>query len=279
VTAWPLVRAIAAVTARALAVAAASASLAWGAHASWTLSRTSPRLGIGAVRVRGAVHATSDDLVLRSGLRIGQNLLAADLAAAARGVESSPWVRSVRVSRCLPPAVEITVVEHVPVFEVELGDRYLVDAGGLVFKREEPADRALRLPLVTGLTRAGWDQSRADGQQRLSLGLQFVDAWRQAGLAPEALAEVRFDAEGLATASSLARGPDGERRQEIHVGPAPFGPNLVHLEKIQSALARRNEQAGRVELYNPDRPDIVAAQILPRPDATARRVGHTQTQE
>jgi hypothetical protein len=278
-TGWPLVRAIAAVAARALAVAAASASLAWGAQAAWTLLHSSPLLAAGPVRVRGALRAKADDLIARSGLRPGQNLLAADLAAAARGVESSPWVRSVRVSRCLPPGFEITVVEHVPVLAVELGDRYLVDGDGLVFQREEPDDGAPRLPLVTGLGRAGWERDRAGGQQRLALGLQFVEAWRQAGLAPDALAEVRFDAEGLATAIGLARGPDGERRQELRVGPAPFGPSLVHLEKIQSALARRNEQAGRVELYNPDRPDIVAAQILPRTDATARRSGHTQTQE
>ncbi|MBS2025170.1 MAG: FtsQ-type POTRA domain-containing protein, partial [Deltaproteobacteria bacterium] len=138
---------------------ALSALLALGAVAGWNQLMHSSFFDAKTVRFRGVANARKDDLLARSGLKAGQNLFQADLAAAARGVESSPWVISARISRSFPPAFDVEVVEHVPAVRAQLGRIYLVDIQGRVFKRLDDDDQAAlqQLPLVTGIARGDWE--------------------------------------------------------------------------------------------------------------------------
>ena len=250
---------------------AVSAALCLGALRGWDQARSSPFFAVRSISIRGAVHAQSKDLVARSGLGVGQNLFRVDLAAAARGVESSPWVTSAQVSRRFPMAIEVEITEHVPAGKVVLGapsSSYLVDNSGLVFKKVAEEDGELELPLVTGIARAEWDERRAAAQQKILVAIGFAEAWREEGLKLEQLGEIQLDQSGGITA--LAR--DGQlAEQEIKVGDGPFGPKLKKLARIREALARRHEQASRIELDNRARPDTVAAQVLNSSDKAAPR--------
>lgn len=246
-------------TALAMAV---SAALCLGALRGWEEARTSAFFAVRGISVRGAVHARPGDLVTRSGLGVGQNLFRIDLAAAARGVEASPWVTSASVSRRFPMAVEIEVTEHAPAAKVVLGSSYLVDDHGAVFKKVAEEDGALDLPLITGIARSQWDEQRAVAQQRILVAIGFAEAWREEGLKPEHLEEIQLDDKGTITA--LALGPDKSAPgQELRVGEGPFGPKLRKLSRIREALARRHEQASRIDLDNRARPDTVAATLVP----------------
>jgi cell division protein FtsQ len=250
-------------TALAMAV---SVALCLGAVRGWEWARTSPFFAVRSISVRGALHAKQGDLVSRSGLGGGQNLFRVDLALAARGVESSPWVTSAQVSRRFPMAIEIEVTEHAPVAKIVLGgsSSYLVDTHGAVFKKVAEEDGELDLPLVTGIGRAEWDTARAAAQQKILVAIGFAEAWREEGLRPEQLEEIQLDAAGAITAQALdgpAAGP--ATAQEIVVGQGPFGPKLKKLARIREALGRRREQASRIDLDNRLRPDTVAATVKP----------------
>lgn len=256
---------------RMLGAMALSAAVALGAIEAWGWCTRSPLFDARAVRVHGAAHATRDELLLRSGLKAGQNLFRADLAAAARGVESSPWVVSASVSRSLPPAFDVEVVEHRPAARAQLGPVYVVDAEGRVFKRSEEGDPAdvRALPLVTGISREEWARQREPAQLKLLAALQLVDAWAGEGLPAAQLVEVRADPAGGFTA--LAAEAPGERPQEIRVGAGPFRAKLKRLAQVRAALQRRGEKAARIDLDNQARPDWVAAQIVNDTGAPPRR--------
>jgi cell division protein FtsQ len=247
-------------TALAMAV---SAALCLGALRGWEWARTSPFFAVRSISVHGAVHAKPGDLVTRSGLGVGQNLFRIDLAAAARGVEASPWVTSASVSRRFPMAVEIEVTEHAPAAKVVLGSSYLVDTHGAVFKKVAEDDGALDLPLITGIARNQWDEQRAVAQQRILVAIGFAEAWREEGLKPEQLQEIQLDEAGGITALALdgSKG-NAQAEQEILVGDGPFGPKLRKLSRIREALVRRREQASRIDLDNRARPDTVAATLV-----------------
>ena len=251
---------------RTLAAMGVSAALCLGAVHGWEWARSSPLLAVRVVSVRGAAHARQDDLIARSGLSLGQNILRVDLAAAARGVESSPWVISASVSRRLPMAVEIEVVERKPAAKIVLGGSYLVDVDGKVFKKVAEEDGALELPLFTGFSRGDWDDRRSEAQRRILVGLEFLEAWRQEGLPAEQLSEVRFDGGGRLSVLSATPRKDGDLVQEVRVGAGPFGAKLHRLGLVRAALARKGEQASRIDLDNQVRPDTVAAQIIPPQD-------------
>ncbi len=238
---------------------AVSAALCLGALRAWEWARTSPLFAVRSISVRGAVYAKPGELVTRSGLGVGQNLFRVDLAAAARGVEASPWVTSASVSRRFPMAVEIEVTEHAPAAKVVLGSSYLVDTHGAVFKKVAEEDGALDLPLVTGIARSQWDEQRAVAQQRILVAIGFAEAWREEGLKAEQLQEIQLDEAGAITA--LAQ-DNSKAEQELRVGDGPFGPKLRKLSRIREALARRREQASRIDLDNRARPDTVAATLV-----------------
>jgi len=225
----------------------------------WELARiasTASLFTVREVRFHGLVHATGKDLLAASRLAPGANLFAVDLSAATRAMSANPWVASARLSRHFPGTVEVEIVEHRPRAQVQLGASYLVDDLGRAFKRTGPGDPA-DLPLITGLSREDWNKDRAAAQVRLYQALQLVDAWREEGLPPASLAQVRVDADAGLTA--VAR--QGGSSQEIRLGERDFRLKLRRLVRVRSALAQRGERAVRIDLDNPARPDWASAQL------------------
>jgi len=232
-------------TLRTLAAALLSAALGFGAWHSWRWASGSPLFALRQIHFSGLDHASEAELRERSGLAPGQNLFVIDLAQAARAIESHPWVVSALLERRLPDAVEVTILEHRPAALVQLEQLYLLDEEGRLFKRAEPRDH-LTLPLLSGQVR---------DPLRLLKSLHLLDAWRAAGFAIGALAEVRLD-EGT---TLFAR--DGDRLQEVRLGSGDLSLKLRRLAQVRAALARRGERAARIDLDNPARPDLAAATL------------------
>jgi cell division protein FtsQ len=106
------------------AVLGLSAWLLWG----------SPVLAVATVRVDGAGTLTAAEVVDVAGIAEGTPLLRVDVDAAEARVARLPQVADVEVTRGWPRSVVVTVVERVPVAEVEeSGTRSLVDADGVLF--------------------------------------------------------------------------------------------------------------------------------------------------
>ena len=192
----------------------------------------------------------------RSGLRLGENLLRADLARAARAIESDPWVASARLERRLPGEVLATIVEHRPAAMVQLGGLYVLDEQGKLFKRAAPEDK-LDLPILTGISREAWQQRAPELQLRLFAALHLLDTWRASSFAIAAVSEVRLDDDGGFTLFAH----DGAAVQEIRFGSKDISLKLQRLAQVRAALARRGERATRIDLDNPARPDQAAATL------------------
>jgi len=232
---------------RTLAAAAASAALSFGAWQAWRWASGSPVFALREIHFTGLSHASEADLLQRSGLSPGQNIFRADLAQAAHGIESHPWVVAAQLQRRLPDAVLANVDEHHPAALVQLGAvLYVLDDEGKLFKRAERADH-LDLPIVTG--RVG------DPLRRLA-ALHFLDAWRAAGFSVVTLSELRLDDGGVTLFAH-----DGDLVQEIRLGAGDVPLKLRRLARVRTALALRGERAARIDLDNPARPDLAAATL------------------
>jgi cell division septal protein FtsQ len=118
------------------------------------------------VQTDGVIAA--DQLRLWAGVKLGNNLLALDLARVKRDLELSPLIGSVSVERILPRTLRIHVTEREPVAQVNVPRRdarggvevavFQIDAEGYVMVPLDPQQRAMpisqvddQLPVLGGL--------------------------------------------------------------------------------------------------------------------------------
>ena len=241
---------------RTVAAAAVSGALSFVGWQVWQWATASDAFALRTVHFSGLVHAREPDLFHRSGLRIGENLLLADLARAARAIQADPWVASARLERRLPGEVVASIVEHRPAALVELGGLYVLDDEGRLFKRAV-ADDGLDLPILTGISRQAWVDRKPDLQLRLFAALHLLDTWQASGLSLGTVSEIRLEDGGGFTVFAH----DGGAVHEVRLGAGDVSLKLQRLAQMRAALARRGERAERIDLDNPARPDQAAATL------------------
>ena len=249
------VRAFADAVLRTTLAAVLSAALSLASWQGYRWATSASAFQVTRFQVTGNAHVGEAELLRRSGLATGDNVFRADLAKAARGIETHPWVVSARLERKLPDGIAVDVLEHRPAALVQLGGLYVLDDQGRVFKRAAPDDQ-LDLPLVTGLSRSDWEERRPEQKLRLLTALQLIDAWKAQGFALAQLSEVRLEEE-----SATLFAHDGEVVQEIRLGKGEFALKLKRLLQMRAALLRRGERALKIDLDNPSRPDQATAAL------------------
>jgi len=106
-------------------------------------------LVVGRVRVSGLRYLDAEQVLRRSGLAAGQDLIALDLERARQLVLMEPRVQEARVHRAGLRDVEIRVEERVPAMLVEHGEPWEIDARGVLL---EPLEQGVvaDVPLLTG---------------------------------------------------------------------------------------------------------------------------------
>ncbi len=123
-----------------------AAFLLWAWVGLRHLSRL-PYFQIAQVAVRGNTQVGTAQIVASLGLRPGTSILEPDLAELRRRLLANPWIREVRVTRRLPPSLEVVVSERTP--EVVLAaERTYLAAGDGVILVEAAASARRDLPRV-----------------------------------------------------------------------------------------------------------------------------------
>ncbi len=191
-------------------------------------------------------HVSREQLIEASGLTFGDSLFSADLPEAERRIIRQPWIASVRVRRQLPHTVSIQIVEREPKIAVELGEVYLADEAGALFKRAS-GNEASGLALVTGIARSRYlgDPSRARAVIRRAIALDR--AWQQSGRsAPIALHhEGGFDAAAMFTVVFDHHG----RKVGARLGTADAS-TLDRLQRLTSVLNALDGEKATPELVH-----------------------------
>jgi cell division protein FtsQ len=163
----------------------------------WTLDKfvyENSEFAIQSVEVRTDGVIAPDQLRRWSGVRLGANLIALDLASVKRNLELVSTIDSVSIERVLPRTLKIRVTERKPVAQVNLPRAvaaggiafsiYQLDADGFVMQPLDPRQRvvsllqaAAQLPVLTGLDvnqlQPGHRVESAQAQAALKLVVAF----------------------------------------------------------------------------------------------------------
>ncbi len=113
----------------------------------------SPVFALAHVRVEGASHVSSRQVVRAAGLAGGTNVFWLHTGAVERRVEALAWVAGAEVTKSLPGTVTIVVRERVPVGAVDRGGSYDLIAGDGTILGPVPGNP--KLPLITIRTTPG----------------------------------------------------------------------------------------------------------------------------
>jgi len=132
-------------------------SLAWGMW-EWRQSQAyTAQFGLVAIEVNGLRLLTGEDVLVASGLEVGDNVLEVDLSAVAKRLEAEPWVRRAVVVRKPPDRLVVELVERKRFAWVVLDQIYGIDDEGVLLPASRLANETLTevdLPVISGLTPA-----------------------------------------------------------------------------------------------------------------------------
>ncbi|MDR2665531.1 MAG: FtsQ-type POTRA domain-containing protein [Oscillospiraceae bacterium] len=91
------------------------------------------------IAVSGAVKFSPEEIISKSGLKAGDNLMFVNSAAARRKLAGEPYISDAKIVRTLPDAIEIIIEESVPAATVNgSGEQWLIDADATILERREP---------------------------------------------------------------------------------------------------------------------------------------------
>lgn len=223
------------------ALAALAAALGAG---KWAVGHVvaSPRFALREVRVGATTHVSRDDVVERSGVTMGEQLLALDTDRVAARLARHPWIAAARVRRELPATLVIDVTERRAAAVAVIGGLYLLDEQGHPFKHATLAETE-GLVVLTGISRAEYvglpQASEAAFREALSLysayqhqGSDSLAAARLSGqpTSRPALSEVHIDPRAGFSLFLFDTGG------EIRLGRADVADKLARLDEVLAAF-------------------------------------------
>lgn len=117
--------------------------------------------------IQGYSRLTRQQVANQAQVHQGQNILAVNLSAVRAKLLAHPWIAEAEIRREIPSSLEIKIEEHVPLAILDMGQRFLINTKGEIFKAWENSD-PLNLPIIKGLKLSdlrvyGSDSNRSGG--------------------------------------------------------------------------------------------------------------------
>lgn len=186
----------------------------------------------------------------QAGIEDQMNILGFNLFVARKKLLAHPWIEDAQVSRELPNTVFIRITEQVPMAVIDLGEKFMVNKDGLIFKRLEPDDPQ-NLPVITGLSYSDLRTDNDDGSVWFSSVMEVL----QLGNIPDSVIPnqliLKIDVDrqiGLLLHTSY-------QNSIIKLGFNNYSEKYAKLEKVILNINNQYSFDGYscIDLINPDR--------------------------
>jgi cell division septal protein FtsQ len=194
-----------------------------------------------------------------TGVRLGNNLLALDLARVKRDLEMVSLIESASIERILPHTLRIRVIEREPLAQInvprprptggiELAEFHL-DSEGCVMVPLDPQQRADQanppsepLPVISGMNSTEVQAGRRIALPQVQAALQFLVAFEHSPMAN--LTEIKRIDVSSSDVLSVTTGQGGE----VILGPMNFEQQLRRWQVIQDSGLRLGKAVSSLDL-------------------------------
>lgn len=200
---------------------------------------TTPYVAINAVNVTGVERVRPEAAAELTGLK-GRNILSFRARDVVERLRKNPWIEGATIARSFPAAVNIEIRERRPAALVKMNGMYVMDAGGVIFKKLSGEDN-LDLPVVTGLTMESLANGRGAGWGLLEL---LNTLRNRAGFDLGRVSEIHFDPTFGFSVYTLEEGV------RLDVGMDAFEEKLASFERVLRARGGSLEGIEAMDLNN-----------------------------
>jgi cell division protein FtsQ len=100
--------------------------------------------------IEGSERLSEKQIKKQAGIVDSVNILSFNLFVARKKLLGHPWIEQARVGREFPNTILIKIIEHKPLAVLDLGEKFILNTEGLIFKRLE-SDDPENLPIISGL--------------------------------------------------------------------------------------------------------------------------------
>jgi len=147
---------------------------AWiGITSGWEVLVGARRLQVQVLEVRGAKRVSRAEIDAYTNIEVGSSILAVELDSVALRLRRHPWVKRARVLRRMPDRIIVEIEEHDPQIIVAVGDAYLANSDGQLFKRLSPTDDTI-LPVLSGIDAEGITDDREQIDHRIQFAVELT---------------------------------------------------------------------------------------------------------
>jgi cell division protein FtsQ len=101
--------------------------------------------------IEGTERLTEIQVKKQAGIEDRINILSFNLSVARKKLLGHPWIEQAQVGREFPNTIFIRITEHKPLAVLDLGEKFILNTKGLIFKKLEPGDPE-NIPIVSGLS-------------------------------------------------------------------------------------------------------------------------------
>jgi len=105
---------------------------------------------IKTITVEGCRSTLPSEILRLGNLDKETNILSLNIKSLQCQLVSHPWIKSADIRREVPDKIHIRISEYTPVAIVDLGQRFLIDDKGTIFKKIDQGEE-IPVPIVTGL--------------------------------------------------------------------------------------------------------------------------------
>jgi cell division protein FtsQ len=105
---------------------------------------------ISRLTIEGAQRLTEKEIAQQAQVGKGVNIIAVNLSLVRKRLLAHPWIAEAGVSREIPSGLSIRIKEHTPLAVVDVGEKFLINHSGKIFKAWDTSDPT-DLPMVGGL--------------------------------------------------------------------------------------------------------------------------------
>jgi cell division protein FtsQ len=106
-----------------------------------------------SLKIEGIQRLTEKEIIAQARLGKDINVLAVNLSVVRKRLMANPWIADAEVRREIPSGLLIRIKEQSPLAVVDLGNKFIINEQGRIFKEWTAADPD-NLPLVSGLEAA-----------------------------------------------------------------------------------------------------------------------------
>jgi cell division protein FtsQ len=145
-----------------------------------------------SLKIDGIHHLTEKEIVEQACLSKDTNILAVNLSLVRKRLMAHAWIADAEVRREIPSGLFIRIKEHQPLAVVDLGNKYIINEQGRIFKEWTASDPDT-LPLISGLQLADimiYNKITTAGPQRPDMQKKWLQSPAAVELPFEAVMQV-----------------------------------------------------------------------------------------